>query len=175
MIKFEANINSNRFENNLRLFAAMLIGTEQLKEFMTPIGQDMVAEARSRVPQKTGNLFKHIKFIPTDTGGALTTRNSLAKSYKARGVKYAAPVESGADIKATGKRRNHGERKQIQNNLKYLVFKIDGEWKKVPSVQTRPRPFLRPVFEEFWFGPNPRGYKALSDALIKKADEALRT
>jgi hypothetical protein len=176
MIKFDAKINSIRFENGLRSFAAMLLGTEELRELMEPIGKDMVSEAKSRATftNRTGNLFRQIKFIPTKTGGVFTTRESLEtkgaskKGSTLRGAYYARMLEKGADIKATGRkpRKNKGDEK-------YLIFKINGEWKKVPSVRTRPRPFMTPVFDEYWAGPNAKGYKALADALLKRANEHL--
>ncbi|MDR0720520.1 MAG: hypothetical protein LBF78_12855 [Treponema sp.] len=173
MIKFEADMNMRRFQNGLRSFAAMLISSKEFRELIEPIGRDMVAEARGRASftNRTGNLFRHIKFIPTGTGGVFTTRKSLAKNYQSRGAWYAAPVEKGADIKATGKRRT---KTTVPGNLKYLIFRINGEWKKVPSVRTRPRPFMGPVYEDYWEGPNAKGYKALSEVLRKKADEHFR-
>jgi hypothetical protein len=155
MIKFEADIDSRNFENKLRLFASGLGGIFQ--EMMKTVGQEMVDETRARTTftNRTGKLFNAINFIPTDDGGVLTTRKTLNKSN----VFYARFVEKGADIKA--------------KKGKYLTFKIDGEWKKVPSVKTRPRPFMTPVFDEYWESENGKGYRALADALQKKMKEYL--
>jgi hypothetical protein len=155
MVKFRADLDSKNFENKLRIFSSSLGGI--FKDLMKSVGQEMVADTKSRTTfnNRTGKLFNAINFIPTDNGGVLTTRKNLNKSN----VHYARFVEKGADIKA--------------KKGKYLTFKINGEWKKVPSVKVRPRPFMTPVFEEYWEGENAKGYKALSNALQKKMNEFL--
>jgi hypothetical protein len=155
MIKFSADLDSKNFENKLRIFSSSLGGI--FKELMKPVGQEMVADTKARATftNRTGKLFNAINFIPTDNGGVLTTRKTLGKPN----VYYARFVEGGADIKA--------------KKGKYLTFKINGEWKKVPSVKIRPRPFMKPVFESYWGGENAKGYKALQDALQQKINEFL--
>jgi hypothetical protein len=153
MIKFE--VDSKNLEGKLRLFSSSLGGI--FKELMASVGKEMVDETKSRTTftNRTGKLFNAINFIPTDSGGVLTTRKTLNKPN----VYYARFVEKGADIKA--------------KDGKYLTFKIDGEWKKVSSVRIRPRPFMEPVFNEYWEGENSKGYKLLADALRKKMEEYL--
>jgi hypothetical protein len=158
MVKFKADLDSRNLENKLRIFSSGLGGI--FRELMMTVGNEMVEETKSGVTftNRTGKLSNAIKFIATDNGGVLTTRNNLSESHK-YGVYYARMVEGGAGIKP--------------RKGKYLVFRINGEWKKVPSVRIRPRPFMKPVFDEYWEGPNAKGYKALSDALQKKMDEYL--
>jgi hypothetical protein len=124
---------------------------------MAEVGKEMVADTKARASftNRTGKLFNAINFIPTDNGGVLTTRKNLTKPN----VYYARFVEGGADIKA--------------KKGKYLTFKINGEWKKVPSVKIRPRPFMKPVFESYFENENDKGYKELSIALQKKMEEYL--
>jgi hypothetical protein len=155
MIKFSADLDSKNFENKLRIFSSSLGGI--FKELMKSVGQEMVADTKSRAAfhNRTGKLFNAINFIATDNGGILTTRKTLSKPN----VYYARFVEGGANIKA--------------KKGKYLTFRINGEWKKVPSVNIRPRPFMKPVFDEYWEGENAKCYKALSDALQKKMSEYL--
>jgi hypothetical protein len=155
MIKFSADLDSKNFENKLRIFSSSLGGI--FKELMKSVGQEMVADTKARATfhNRTGKLFNAINFIPTDNGGVLTTRKTLAKPN----VYYARFVEGGANIKA--------------KKGKYLTFRINGEWKKVPSVNIRPRPFMKPVFEEYFGSENGKGYKALADALQKKMTEYL--
>jgi hypothetical protein len=43
----------------------------------------------------------------------------------------------------------------------------------VPGVHVRGRPFMTPVFDDYWEGPNAKGYKALADALQMKMREYL--
>jgi hypothetical protein len=124
---------------------------------MSSVGRDMVAETKSRTAftNRTGKLFNAVNFIPTDNGGVLTTRKTLDKPN----VYYARFVEKARTIKP--------------KKGKYLTFKINGEWRKAESVQTRARPFMTPVFDEYWEGANSKGYKALADALKKKMEEYL--
>jgi hypothetical protein len=154
-IKFTADLDSKDLENKLRIFSSSLGGI--FKELMAEVGKEMVADSKARATftNRTGKLFNAINFIPTDNGGVLTTRKTLTKPN----VFYARFVEGGADIKA--------------KKGKYLTFKINGEWKKVPSVKTRPRPFMKPVFEEYFENENAKGYKVLQDALQKKMNEVL--
>jgi hypothetical protein len=154
-VKFSADLNSKNFENKLRIFSSSLGGI--FKELMATVGKDMVTEAKSRTTftNRTGKLFNAINFIPTDNGGILTTRKILNKPN----VYYARFVE---------KERNIQPKK-----AKYLTFKINGEWKKVPSVRIMARPFMTPVFNEYWEGENSKGYKALADALQKKMADYL--
>jgi hypothetical protein len=156
MVKFSADFDSKNIENKLRIFSSSLGGI--FKELMKSVGQEMVADTKARASftNRTGKLFNAITFIPTDNGGVLTTRKNLNKSN----VYYARFVEGGADIKA--------------KKGKYLTFKINGEWKKVPSVKVRPRPFMNPVFDEYWESDNGKGYKALSDSLQKKMVDYLK-
>lgn len=35
-------------------------------------------------------------------------------------------------------------------NGKWLTFKVDGQWKKVQSVEIPSRPFVKPAVDEFW-------------------------
>jgi hypothetical protein len=158
-VKFEADLNSKQFEYKLRLFSSN-IGVI-FKELMETLGGEMVTKARGRAASaftsRTGNLIRHIKFFSTKYGGMLTTRDdpdvSKSDAY------YSLFLEKGADIKP-GKE-------------KYLVFKINGEWKKVRAVRLRPRPFMGPVFDEYWKGPNSKGFQAVKNALEKEAENRL--
>jgi hypothetical protein len=155
MIKFQADLNTKNFENKLRIFSSSLGGI--FKDLMKSVGQEMVADTKARATfhNRTGKLFNAINFIPTENGGILTTRKTLTKPN----VYYARFVEGGANIRA--------------KKGKYLTFKINGEWKKVPSVNIRPKPFMKPVFEEYFGSESGKGYKALSDALQKKMEAYL--
>jgi hypothetical protein len=156
MVKFEISLDSKKFENELRIFSSSLGGI--FKELMASVGKEMAAEARSRArfQNRSGKLFNSINFIATDDGGVLTTRKSLNKPN----VFYARFVEGGANIKA--------------KRVKYLTFKINGEWKKVQSVNVRPRPFMVPTMEDFFGSQNSKGYQLLKEALNKKMEEYLK-
>jgi hypothetical protein len=159
-VKFEADLNSKQFEYRLRLFAANM--GVAFRELMKTIGGEMAAKARGRAASaftsRTGNLLRHIKFFPSKSGGIFTTRDD-PDVYKSDAY-YSLFVEKGAGIKLKKK--------------KYLVFKINGEWKKVQSARLRPRPFMGPVFDEYWKGPGAKGIQAVKAALEKEAGEAVR-
>jgi hypothetical protein len=157
MIKFESDLNSRHFESQLKLFSSSLGGI--FKELIAAVGKEMEAEVKSNASgaftSRTGNLLRAIKFIPSDTGGVLTTKKSL----KSPNIRYANIVEHGANINP--------------KKGKYLIFKINGEWKKVSSVRVRPRPFMQPVVNQYWQGENAKGYTALAAALQKKMSDYL--
>jgi hypothetical protein len=154
-VVFKSELDSKNFENKLKIFASGLGGI--FRELMTVVGKEMTEEAKSRTTftNRTGKLFNAINFIPTDEGGVFTTRKTLNKSN----VYYARMVEKDRNIKP--------------KKAKYLTFKIDGQWKKVPSVNVKGRPFMTPVFDEFFEGENAKGYKALTAALQEKMKEYL--
>jgi hypothetical protein len=156
MIKFESEFNTKQFENKLRIFSSGLGNI--FKELMETVGKEMTAESRSRASfhNRTGKLFNFIKFISTDDGGVLTTRKSLNKPN----VYYARFVEGGADIKA--------------KKGKYLTFKINDKWVKVPSVKIRPRPFMVPTMEDYFGSSSGKGYQILKEALNRKMEEYLK-
>jgi hypothetical protein len=86
--------------------------------------------------------------------GVFTTRDSLNK-YKSKTF-YSLFIEKGADIKPKTK--------------KTLTFMLNGRWIRLSSARIRPRPFMGPVFDEYWEGETAKGYKMLADALRKKAE-----
>jgi hypothetical protein len=155
---FESELNSKHFENKLTAFSSGLGNIA--KELLQTVGDEMAAKARSKAAtsfhNRSGKLLHSINFIAFDEKtGALTTKKNLNKAN----IYYARFVEKGAEIKP--------------KKGKYLTFKIDGEWKKVESVKIKPRPFMTPTFDEYWNGPNAKGYIAMADALEKKMNEYL--
>jgi hypothetical protein len=151
-IKFSGELDSRHFENKLRVFASGLGNV--FKELMSEVGKKMVAEAQTRAPNRTGRLARSINFIATENGGVFTTRKNLNRSN----VWYSNIVEHGTNVRAKKK--------------KYLVFKVNGEWKKVESVGAKPRPFMKPVFDDY-FGENGKGYRLLAEALERKMESGL--
>ncbi|MDR3170320.1 MAG: hypothetical protein LBU17_01690 [Treponema sp.] len=80
-----------------------------------------------------GQLLRAINYWAFDDWvGALTTR----KSAKTNNCFYASILEDGTTI--------------LPKKGKYLFFRINGQLRKVPSVTIRPRPFMRPAFDDFF-------------------------
>jgi len=155
-MNLSTTIETKDLENKLRIFSTGL--GDIFTELLETVGKEMVNEVKSRVmfQNRTGRLFNSINFIldKENNKGILTTRKSLNKSN----AWYANIIEHGANIKP--------------KNKEYLMFKINGEWKKVKSVNVKPRPFMKDVFYDY-FGNNGKGYKVLADELIKKIDREL--
>jgi hypothetical protein len=155
-MELNASIDTKQFEDKLKIFSSGLGNI--FNELLNEVGHEMTTEAKSNAPVRTGKLQKGINFIfdKKDNLGALTTRKNISKSN----VWYSNIVEHGANIKP--------------KNKEYLMFKINGEWKKVKSVNVRPRPFMKPVWEDYFGSNSSKGYTALANALEKKMNEELQ-
>jgi hypothetical protein len=149
------------FEDKLMLVASGMGGL--VKKLMADVGKQMAADSRRRAQSafhsRTGRLLNAIKFIATDTGGVFTTKTSINEPANKAKTFYASFIERGANIKPKRK--------------KYLKFKINGEWKTVSSAVIRPRPFMKPVFDEYFGNETSKGYRLLADALNKTIDKDL--
>jgi hypothetical protein len=156
MTKFKSELDSKNLENKLKIFSSSLGGI--FKELMETVGREMVSETKSKTTftNRTGKLFNAVNFISTNDGGVLTTRKNINKPN----VYYARMIEKDRSIRP--------------KRAKYLTFKINGEWKKVSSVNVPGRPFMTPVFNEYWEGDNAKGYKLLTEALERKIEEYLK-
>jgi hypothetical protein len=157
-MSIDASVNTNELERKLNVLSSGLGNI--LNELLKTVGEDMSSDAKSKAltafNNRTGKLQSSINFILTkDNIGALTTRKTLNKSN----AWYAKFVEYGANINAKRK--------------EYLVFKINGEWKKVKSVRVRPRPFMVPVWEDYWNSETSKGYQKLQEALMRKIEGEL--
>lgn len=152
----ESEYGDGGLPEKLKIFSSGLGNIFQ--DLIGDVGQEMAEEAgrTGAFSDRTGRLRRSIRFLYKGNTGALTTRKTLAKSN----AWYANPLEHGADIQA--KKSGH------------LVFKINGEWKKVKKVRTRPRPFMNPVFDGYWKGDGAKGYTVLAAALNKKMEEELK-
>ena len=150
----EAAFDSEKFEEKLKIFSSGLGGI--FIDLLNRVGQEMTSESKMLAPRRTGKMADSINFIFYDENkAALTTRKRINKSN----VWYSNIREHGANIEAKKK--------------DYLVFKINGEWKKVKSVKTPAQPFMKPVFESYFGGDSGKGYQALAQALEKKMNEEL--
>jgi len=150
-----AVLDTKSFENKLNVFASGLGGI--FKELINNVGEKMTAEAKANAPVKTGRLQKSINFIFYEEGkAALTTKKNINKSN----VWYSNIREHGANI--TAKKSD------------YLIFKINGEWKKVKSVKTKAQPFMKPVWENYFGSESDKGYAEIANALKEKMERELK-
>ena len=148
--------DSAHLETKLREFSSSLgfIFPELLKT----VGEKMKQDAQVNAPVNTGKLSNNIRFLidNRENSYALTTRKKLGNTN----VWYSNIREHGANITA--------------KKSEYLMFKIDGEWKKVKSVRTPAQPFMKPVFEEYFGNGSSKGYTELANALLSKMENELK-
>ena len=151
----QAHFDSKELENKLKVFASGLGGI--FYELLAAVGDKMTADAKTLAPVRTGKMKDNIKFIvdSKENQSAFTTRKNLTKGN----IWYSNIVEHGANIQA--KRKD------------YLIFKVNGEWKKVKSVRVSPKPFMKPVWNDYFGGDSGKGYKELAEALQRKMAEDL--
>jgi len=146
MNSLSAELNTKSLENKFRVLSSGLGNI--FNDLLQRVGNEMADVAKSGAPVRTGKLKNNVNFlIGKDGTAALTTRKSLDKSN----VWYSNIVEHGANIQA--------------KNEDYLMFKINGQWKKVKSAAAKPRPFMKQVFNDY-FGDNGKGYESLAEELI---------
>jgi hypothetical protein len=96
--------------------------------------KDTRRKARAAFTSRSGRLVRSIQYWAfNDWSGAITTRQNV----KSNSGWYSKMVEE-------------GHVSQVKEEEKYLTFKINGEWKKVKSVNAAPRPFMKPSFNDYW-------------------------
>ena len=151
-----SQLDTKNFEEKLKIFSSGLGNIFQ--DLLKQVGNKMTDEAKTNAPVNTGKLRNNINFILNKNDiieSALTTKKSLNKSN----VWYSNIREHGANITA--------------KKSEYLVFKINGEWKKVKSVRTPAQPFMKPVFEEYFGNGSSKGYIELANALMERMNNEL--
>ena len=151
-----AQLDTKSFEEKLKIFSSSLGNI--FEDLLKQVGNKMTEEAKNNAPVNTGNLRNNINFILNKNDiieSALTTRKKLGNTN----VWYSNIREHGANITA--------------KKSEYLMFKIDGEWKKVKSVRTPAQPFMKPVFEEYFGNGSSKGYTELANALMERMNNEL--
>jgi hypothetical protein len=132
------------FEKKIKALKVKIpkIAKKRMVAALAPARRDAKRTARSLLKRRTGRLLRGINYWAfDDMSGALVTK----KREVAKGVFYASTLEEGGTITA--------------KEGKYLTFKIDGQWRKVQSVTIPPRPFMNPVFDDYFT--NNSGHKAV--------------
>jgi len=166
-----AVLDTNNFAEKIKIFSSGLGNIFQ--DLLKTVGDKMTAEARANAPVNTGNLKKNIKFLINKKDiieSALTTKKSLNKSN----VWYSNIREHGANIEYTGKSKNHINNPNKIKNGEYLMFKINGEWKKVKSVKTPAQPFAKNVFNDYFGSDTSKGYEEIANALLEKIEASIK-
>jgi len=149
----QSNYEDNNLSEKLKIFSSGLGGI--FNELLKSIGSKMTSEAKGNAPRRTGKLANSINFLLfEDNAVALTTKKRITSSN----VWYSNVREHGANIQA--------------KKSDYLMFKINGEWKKVKSVKTAAQPFAKPVFNDY-FGDNGKCYAELQNALLERMEREI--
>ena len=140
-----------------------------LPDLLKVVGEKMKQEAQAIAPVNTGKLRNNIRFLIDNSKSvyALTTSKKLGNSN----IWYSNIREHGASINFTGKSK--GFKNNQNRNGDYLMFKINGEWKKVKSVRTPAQPFMKPVFEEYFGSNASKGYTEIANALAEIMEKEL--
>ena len=151
----EAVFHTNNLESKLSVLSSGLGNI--FNELLQEVGNELAADVKAQAPVRTGKLRDSINFtVDKKSTGILSTRKSLRKSN----VFYSNMVE-------------HGHKASAKSDTGYLTFKINGEWKKVKSVTVAPRPFAKPLFENY-FDEGQAGFRKLQEALMRKVEEELQ-
>jgi hypothetical protein len=128
----------------------------KIAKYMIAAAADKAKQDEKKItPVRTGKLKRSIdKYAFNDWGVQLTTR----RKKEGRSGWYGSFIEKGATRTA--------------RNAKYLTFKINGEWKKVASTTSPPKPFLRPVFDDYFIANNgAKARKIMDEKLQKELDK----
>jgi len=152
-----AVLDTNNFSEKIKIFSSGLGNLFQ--DLLKKVGDKMTSEAKANAPVNTGKLKDSIKFLINKKDiieSALTTKKTLNKSN----VWYSNIREHGANITA--------------KKSEYLIFKVNGEWKKVKSVKTPAQPFAKNVFNDYFGNDNSKGYQELASALLEKMESELK-
>lgn len=114
------------------------------RRMISKVSQKIKGEAKGNIRshKRTGELNNAIGYKAYPNFTAII----FAKKY------YASFIENGVPLI------------QPKKN-KYLVFQIDGEWKKVESVSISPKPFLKPVIDEYFNGEGHKAVRIMDDVL----------
>jgi hypothetical protein len=148
---YRVDLDAKDLEKRINAFDLSMKSTARklIARVATGIRRDSRRKARSQ-SNRTGKLAKSIGYKAFNDFSALV----FARVY------YASFLEKGVTIRP----RNPAKRK-------YLVFRIDGEWKKVESVTLEPRPFLKPVIDDYF--KTGKAEKIMEEALQKALDNKL--
>ncbi|MDR1956889.1 MAG: hypothetical protein LBQ30_08555 [Treponema sp.] len=145
------------------------IAKKMMNAVFTPMRSVARRLARSKLKRGRGRLFGSINYWAFDDwSGSITTRKNARKDS----AFYASFDERGIpNIQAKNEREITYTRKKtgtiVHAKVKYLTFKINGQWKRVSSVSLPARPFMQPAFNTYFGGSGERA-KKLMDARLQK-------
>jgi hypothetical protein len=123
------------------------IARRMMSQVSSKIRRDSRRKERSQT-NRTGELAKAIGY---------KANNDFTAVIYARKF-YASFIENGVQVVLPKKR-------------KYLTFQIDGQWKKVESVSISPKPFLKPVIDDY-FGSN-KAVEIMNEVLQKALEDKM--
>jgi hypothetical protein len=148
-----------------------------VKKMMTAVFTPMRRDARKIAPERSGRLKAGLKYWAfNDWAGALTTWGKKKGGVKTS-IFYASTVEHGAQVHHAKSHLinyvNKKNRKHVLYQNKYLTFKINGEWKKVKSVNIPAKPFMQPSFNKYFGGDATLGLQIMDRILQKEMAKIL--
>jgi hypothetical protein len=120
---------------------------------------DIKTNIRSNFKRRKGWLSSGLNYYAFDDfSGSIFTRNN-----KKQGVKYSSVLEDGATI--------------TPKKGKYLFIRSGKDskgnttFKKVQSVTIPPRPFFKPVVDDYWAGGGYKASKIMDEGLQKEIEK----
>jgi hypothetical protein len=161
MTSFEIKTDVKEFERRIAKLQGEIpnIGKKMLQAVFYKMRNDIRKNIRSNFTRRKGWLLKDLNYWAfPDLSGAIFTRNS-----KRQGASYASVLEDGALI--------------TPKKGKYLWFFYGKDAKGNPvlrrasSVSIPPRPFFRPVVDDYWGGGGARARNIMDGAMQKEIDK----
>ena len=131
------------------------------KKLMNAVNKPLIKQAKANFRSNFNPKNHSLKY--TQNGNIKPTlssfryensKNEKMVSYVKNRAYSAAFGEAGADI--------------TPKNGKYLIFKVNGEFKRVEHVVLQPKPFIKPAVDEFW------GTARASEIMDKKLNQILK-
>jgi hypothetical protein len=173
MDSFEIKIDTKPFEEKIKKLKDDM--PKIAKKLMTFVFQkmriDIRKNIRSNFKRRKGWLLSDVNFWSfNDFSGAIFTRNS-----KRQGVLYASVLENGATITPkngkylvfyTGKAKS-----KKKKNVELEEGKARVPLAKVSSITIPPRPFFKPVVNDFWGGGGFKANQMMDQGLQKEINK----
>jgi DNA mismatch repair protein MutH len=154
-------VDTNEFEKRINSVKKDIpkIAKKMMALVFQKMRADIKTNIRSNFTRRKGWLLSGLNYYAFDDfSGSIFTRNN-----KKQGVKYASVLEEGTTITA--------------KKGKYLFIRSGKDangktmFKKVPSVTIPPRPFFKPVVNDYWDGGGLKASNIMDKGLQKEIEK----